>query len=102
LTSASLLAAEQIFAGEIRLDGDRAHVHERAVQAIDRVHEHGILVNFLLLDFDETLADGFDVADAREKCCCNAAMRPSDAVVLPSFWRVAAMKTRGVVVFIYS
>jgi hypothetical protein len=23
-------------------------------------------------------------------------------VVLPSFWRVAAMKTRGVVVFIYS
>jgi hypothetical protein len=29
-------------------------------------------------------------------------MRPSDAVVLPSFWRVAAMKTRGVVVFISS
>jgi hypothetical protein len=27
-------------------------------------------------------------------------MRPSDAVVLPSFWRVAAMKTRGVEVFI--
>ena len=26
-------------------------------------------------------------------------MRPSDVVVLPSFWRVAAMKTRGVVEF---
>jgi hypothetical protein len=26
-------------------------------------------------------------------------MRPSDVVVLPSFCRVAAMKTRGVVVF---
>jgi hypothetical protein len=27
-------------------------------------------------------------------------MRPSDAVVLPSFWRVAAMKTLGVEWFI--
>jgi predicted aspartyl protease len=26
-------------------------------------------------------------------------MRPSETVVLPSFWRVAAMKTRGVEVF---
>ena len=62
---------------------------------IHRVHQHGVLVNFLLLDLDKTLADGFDVADAREMLC-NAAMRPSDTVVLPSFWRVAAMKTRGV------
>ena len=56
----------KIFAGEIRLDGDRAHVHERAIQPIHRVHQHGVLVNFLLLDFDEALADGLDVADARE------------------------------------
>src|SRR5579862_51604 len=35
----------------------------------------------------------------RGKCSCKAAIRPSDTVVLPSFWRVAAMKTRGVSVF---
>ena len=33
---------------------------------IHRVHQHGVLVNFLLLDFDKALADGLDVADARE------------------------------------
>ena len=32
----------------------------------------------------------------------SAAISPSEAVVLPSFWRVAAMNTRGVVVFISS
>ena len=31
-----------------------------------------------------------------------AAINPSETVVLPSFWRVAAMKTRGVEVFIRS
>src|ERR1039458_4800397 len=36
----------------------------------------------------------------RGKCFCSAAMRPSEVVVLPSFWRVAAMKTRGVEEFI--
>ncbi len=56
----------EIFAGEIRFDRNRAHVHERAVHPVHRVHEHGVLVNFLLLDFDKTLADGLDVADARE------------------------------------
>src|SRR5258706_3802348 len=29
-------------------------------------------------------------------------MRPSELVVLPSFWRVAAMKTRGVTLFTWS
>src|ERR1035438_1280102 len=51
----------KVFAGKGRLDGNGAHVHQRAVQAIHRVHEHDVLVNFLLLDFNETLADGLDV-----------------------------------------
>ena len=66
LTSASLFDGLEIFAREIRFDGNRAHVHQRAVHLIHRVHQHGVLVNFLLLDFDEALADGLDVADARE------------------------------------
>ena len=33
---------------------------------IHGVHQHGILVNLLLLDLDEALADGLDVADARK------------------------------------
>src|SRR4051794_30959893 len=31
--------------------------------------------------------------------CCMAASRPSEVVVLPSFCRVAAIKTRGVSLF---
>ena len=56
----------KIFAREIRLDGNRAHVHERTIHPVNRVHQHRVLVNFLLLDFDEALADGFDIADARK------------------------------------
>ncbi len=54
----------KIFAREIRLDGDGAHVHERRVQAIHGIHQHGIFVNFLLLDLDEALADRLDVTNA--------------------------------------
>src|SRR5450759_3759581 len=56
----------KVFAGKGRLDGNGAHVHQRAVQAIHRVHEHDVLVNFLLLDFNKALADGLDVADERK------------------------------------
>ena len=66
LTSASLFDDLEIFPREIRLDGDRTHVHERAIHVIHRVHQHGVFVNFLLFDFDKALADGLDVADAGE------------------------------------
>ena len=53
----------EVFPREIRLDGDRAHVHQRAVELIDPVHQDGVFVNFLLFNFDETLSDRFDVTD---------------------------------------
>ena len=56
----------EILPGEVRLDGDGAHVHQRTVEPKHRVHQHGVLVNLLLLDLDEALADRLDVADAGE------------------------------------
>ena len=56
----------EILAGEVRLDGDGTHVHEGAVELVNGVHQHRVLVNLLLGDFHETLAHGLDVADARE------------------------------------
>ena len=57
----------EIFAREIWFDGDRTHVHERAVfRMIHGIHQHGNLVNFLLLDLDEALADRLDVANTRK------------------------------------
>ena len=53
----------QIAAREIRLDGDRAHVHERTVQLVNAVHQHGVFVDHLLGDFDVALAHRLDVAD---------------------------------------
>ena len=53
----------QIAAREIRLDGDRAHVHERTVQLVNAVHQDGVLVDFLLGDFDVALPHRLDVAD---------------------------------------
>jgi len=54
----------QVFAREIRFDGDRTHVHERTIELIDTVHENGVFINFLFGNFDEPLADGFDVSDS--------------------------------------
>ena len=57
----------QIFAREIRLHRDRTHVQQRTIELVHLVHQHGVLVNLLLLDFDKALADRLDVADARIK-----------------------------------
>src|SRR5581483_11804706 len=54
----------EIFAREIGLYRDRAHVHERAIEAEHAVHEHRVLVDLLFLDLHEALADRLDVADA--------------------------------------
>jgi len=65
LTRASLFEDWRYLRVEIRLDGDGAHVTERTVQAEHGIHQHDVLINFLLLDLDEPLADGLDVAHAR-------------------------------------
>ena len=54
----------QVFAGEIRLHRNGTHIHQRAIEPIDLVHQHRVLIYFLFFDFDKALADGFDVADA--------------------------------------
>ncbi len=61
-----IVRAGEIFARESRFDGDGTHVHQRTIKMIHRVHQHGILVDFLLLDFHEALADRLDVTDARK------------------------------------
>ena len=73
---------------------------QRAVELVHPVHQDRVLVDLLLLDLDETLADRFDVADARISSLQWPRAKPSETVVLPSFWRVAAINTRGVSVFI--
>lgn len=47
-----------------RLDGDRRHVHERTVQSEHLVHQDGVLIDLLLVNLDEALAHGLDVANA--------------------------------------
>ncbi len=54
----------EVAAGEIGFDRDGAHVDEGAIELVDVVHEDGVLVDFVFIDFDEALADRFDVADA--------------------------------------
>ena len=53
----------QVLAGEVRLDRDGRHVHQRAVQPEDAVHDHGVLVDLLLVDFYKALTHRLDVAD---------------------------------------
>ena len=55
----------EIFAREIRLDRDGAHVHQRAIEPVNAIHQHRVFVDLLLVDLHETLADRLDVADAR-------------------------------------
>ena len=57
--------ASHILGGEVWLDGDRAHVHQRTIQLVNPVHQDGIFIDLLLFNFDEALADRFDVADPR-------------------------------------
>src|SRR5439155_13073662 len=55
----------EVLASEVRLDGDGAHINERTIEPINAVHEHRILVDFLLLDFNEALPHRLDITDAR-------------------------------------
>ena len=53
----------EILAREIRLDRDWAHIHERTVELINAVHQQDVLIDLLFGNFDEALADWFDIAD---------------------------------------
>ena len=52
--------------GKSAVDGDRAHALDGHAHLKDRVEQHGVLVDFLTLHIDETLADRLDETDARD------------------------------------
>jgi len=52
----------QVLAGEVGFHRDGRHVHQRAVQSEDAIHDHGVFVDLLLVDFHEALTHGLDVA----------------------------------------
>jgi hypothetical protein len=59
-----VVGAFEVAPGEIRFDGDGAHIDQGTIELVDLVHEDRVLIDLLFLDFDEALADRFDVADA--------------------------------------
>jgi hypothetical protein len=54
----------EVAPGEVWFDSDGRHVDERAVEPEDVVHEDGVLIDLLFVDFYEALSDGLDVADS--------------------------------------
>jgi hypothetical protein len=57
----------QVLARKIRLNRNGTHINQRAIKLVNLVHQHGVFIDFLLLDFDKPLPNGLDVADARVK-----------------------------------
>ena len=55
----------EVLAGEVGFDRDGTHVHKRAFELVNAVHQDRVFVDLLFLDLDKTLADGLDIADAR-------------------------------------
>ncbi len=61
-----VVAAGEVAAGEVGLDGDGAHRAQGGADFVGLVDEHGVFVDLEAFDLDEALADGLDVADVVE------------------------------------
>ena len=67
---------------------------ERVGQVEDLLHQHGVLVGARAVDHQVALADRLEEAESDDRRPQISAASPSEAVVFPRFWPVAARKMR--------
>ena len=68
----------EILAGEVRLDRDGTHVHQRTVEPVDGVHQDGVFINLLFLNFINV------VYQRCKDCGVTAVLFADDICILPN------------------